>query len=113
MSNVRIKVQDGTRSLEAKRLCDSCHSGTITRGPMHSQERVFCSTMRRNVTIKVIECTDYRDKSKPSLYHLEKIAWVLQTDRKRQAIGFLSATEWRKHNADEEVLPPGAYELIK
>ena len=40
---------------------------------------------------------------------MKEIAWVLQTDSRRERIGFLKAKEWeRKH--DGEDLLPGYYE---
>jgi len=36
---------------------------------------------------------------------MRQIAWVLQTDSKRQKIGFLRAKEWERKHEDEELLP--------
>ena len=32
-------------------------------------------------------CTGYSDKSLPSLYHMEDIAWILRSDTKRKRVG--------------------------
>lgn len=104
-----LKVLNGTRSLHAPRLCDSCASGVIRRGASESDEDIFCTQTRRNVHLRVVECNAYRNQAHPPLWAMKEIAWVLQTDSRRERIGFLKAKEWeRKH--DGEDLLPGYYE---
>jgi len=55
--------------------------------------------------MRVTECNRYADRSKPSLRAMQEIAWVLQSDSKRQKIGFVSAKEWRKLNENENLVP--------
>jgi hypothetical protein len=105
MNELKIKVFKGTRSASSARLCDSCSSGLITRGAMDSDEGVFCNWTQRPVNRRVVECNRYQNSSEPSLYFLEQIAWVLRTDSKRQKVGFVSASEWRRKNPDENLLP--------
>lgn len=38
-----FKVFQGTRSVDAPRLCDSCSNGVVLRGPSDSEEYVYCS----------------------------------------------------------------------
>ena len=101
----KIKVFQGTRSVDAPRLCDSCEWGLITRGAADSEEQVFCMCMKRLVTTRVTECNQYSDRSQPQLWAMKEIAWVLHVDAKRQKIGFLSASEWKRANEDQDVLP--------
>ena len=42
---------------------------------------------------------------------MKEIAWVLQSDTKRQKIGFVTAKEWRKLNEDENLVPLHVEEL--
>ncbi|MBL8228016.1 MAG: hypothetical protein JNL98_06050 [Bryobacterales bacterium] len=104
MSN-QIKVVKGTRSISAPRLCDSCGNSVVMRGPADGQEQVFCSEIRGHVTMRVTECSRYEDRGKPSLWDMRSIAWVLDTDSKRQRIGFLPASEWEEKHPDEEMIP--------
>ncbi|HET8550108.1 MAG TPA: hypothetical protein VFL57_18990 [Bryobacteraceae bacterium] len=60
---------------------------------------------KREVEICVIECSRYVNRSEPSLYDMRQIAWVLQTDSRRQKIGFLRAKEWERKHEDEELIP--------
>ena len=101
----QIKVFQGTRSVDAARLCDSCSNGVVMRGPAESEERVYCMLMERKLEMRVTECNRYVDRAQPSLWAMKEIAWVLQADSKRQKIGFISAKEWRKLNDDEELVP--------
>ena len=103
--STQLKVLHGTRSSHAPRLCDTCHSGVVRRGAAESDEHIFCTIIEREVRTRVVECNRYDDRTKPSLWDLRKIAWVLQTDTKRQPIGFLRVRDWEKQHANEELIP--------
>lgn len=100
----KLKIYKGTRTMEAPRLCDTCTYGLVARGPLESEETVFCRLSERPVHIRVVECTSYYDRTATSLVEFEKIAWVLHVDSKRQKIGFLTSAEWKKRH-DEELIP--------
>lgn len=104
MSN-RIKVLDGTRSSNAPRLCDTCSCGIVRRGASESDEHIHCTVTEGDVQMRVVECSRYIDRSQPSLWDMRQIAWILQTDSKRQKIGFLRVKEWERKHEDEELLP--------
>lgn len=40
------------------------------------------------ITKPVIKCNDFDDRNHASRYELEKIAWVVRTDKSGKAIGF-------------------------
>lgn len=101
----QIKVFQGTRSVDAQRLCDSCSNGVLMRGPAESEERVYCMLMERKLEMRVTECNRYVDRTQPSLWAMQEIAWVLQSDSKRQKIGFVTAKEWRRRNENENLVP--------
>jgi hypothetical protein len=101
----KIKVFQGTRSVDAQRLCDSCASGVVMRGPAESEELVYCSLMEKGVQMRVTDCNRYVDRAQPALWAMKEIAWVLEADSKRQKIGFISAKEWRKLNQNEDLVP--------
>ena len=101
----KIKVFQGTRSIDAPRLCDSCANGVVMRGPANSEEYVHCSLMEKPIPIRVTECNRYVDRAQPPLWAMKEIAWVLQSDSKRQQIGFVKAREWRKLNDNEDLVP--------
>src|SRR4051794_35449753 len=103
--STRLKVLDGTRSSQAPRLCDTCHSGLVRRGAAASDEHVYCTIMERGVRTRVVECNRYTDRSSPSLWDLQQIAWVLRTDSKRQKLGFVHSKDWARLHGDEEILP--------
>jgi hypothetical protein len=100
-----IKVFQGTRSVDAPRLCDSCTNGVVMRGPAESEEHVHCSVMDKPIRMRVTECNRYIDRAQPSLWAMKEIAWVLQSDSKRQQIGFVTAKEWQKLNENENLVP--------
>ena len=100
-----IKIYQGTRSVDAPRLCDTCANGVVMRGPAESEEIVHCWLMEKSIEMRVTECNRYVDRSRPSLREMKEIAWVLQSDTKRQKIGFVTAKEWRRQNENENLVP--------
>ena len=103
--STRLKVLGGTRSLGAPRLCDTCQCGVVTRGAPDSDEDIFCTVTARRLARAVVECNRYVDRSQPSLWDMRQIAWVLDTDPKRQRMGFIRANEWETKHEDEDLLP--------
>jgi len=103
--STRLKVLQGTRSSHAPRLCDTCHSGVVRRGAAESDEQIYCTVTEREVRTRVVECSRYTDRTRPSLWDLRQIAWVLNVDSKRQRIGFVKAQEWEREHENEELLP--------
>jgi hypothetical protein len=101
----KIQVFQGTRSVSAPRLCDSCSNGVVMRGPAESEEYVHCSLMEKPIPLRVTECNRYVDRTQPPLWAMKEIAWVLQSDSKRQQIGFVTAKEWRQLNDNENLVP--------
>ena len=91
----KLKIMNGTRS-----------SSTPRKGTADSDERIYCLIMERDLKTRVVECNRYVDRSAPSLWEMKQIAWVLNTESKREAIGFVRAKEWERKHQDEELLPP-------
>ena len=87
----KLKVLKGMRSTSAARLCDSCQSGLVRKGAAESDEQVYCLVIERDVKTWVVECNRYVDRTLPPLWEMHQIAWVLRTDSKRHAIGFVPA----------------------
>ena len=103
--STRLKVLGGTRSLGAPRLCDSCQSGVVRRGAPDSDEEIFCTITEQRLARAVVECNRYVDRNQPSLWDMRQIAWVLDTDPRRQRIGFIRSREWEAKHTDEDLLP--------
>lgn len=102
----KLKIMNGTRSSSIPRLCDTCQSGLVRKGAAESDERIYCLITERDVETRVVECNRYVDRAQPSLWEMKQIAWVLNTESKREAIGFVRAREWERKHQDEELLPP-------
>jgi hypothetical protein len=77
----------------------------VTRGAPDSDEEIFCTITERRLARAVVECNRYVDRNQPSLWDMRQIAWVLDTDSRRQRIGFIRAREWEAKHADEDLLP--------
>ncbi len=105
---VRVRVKGGTRSDDSRRLCDTCHHGHVMRGPADSDLRISCQVLGRGEempTFKIVECTEYSDKTQPSLADMKRTAWILASDNYKNSIGFIRADKWRKDHGDDEIIP--------
>ena len=83
-----VNVPGGTRSIEAPRLCDRCWSGVVLRGAADSEELVFCERLERPVTIRVIQCSRFEDRTEESLHELREIAWAIEPRAEGERFGF-------------------------
>src|SRR2546425_7635677 len=93
--SIRIKVIDGTPIHSGNSLCHRCEEGQIIKGQQVSDETVICheSYYRPFRIIRpVVECNRFRERMTKSKGEMEKIAWVLETNRGRP-IGFFNPIE--------------------
>jgi hypothetical protein len=86
---IALKIKNGTL-VEGESLCRTCRNAHIQKGFRESEEAVFCAltTPIHAVTFKVAECTDYSNKLVPYRWELEKMALLINIDRKRKQVGF-------------------------
>lgn len=103
---MRFKIRGGTTSDQNTTLCLSCRFATVIDGARQSDQIIACSQLGKNDRVRfvVTSCTGYSDKSLPSLYHMEDIAWILRSDPKRKQMGFVRSRELKfedRHVLDE------------
>lgn len=104
---VTIRVKGGTPEGAAS-LCASCRWGVVRLGYRVGEEETFCRLIRPNtrVPFTVRQCSDYSDRSVPSLYSMEKIGWVLLTKSAGRSIGFVTSEKFREvEGEDAEIIP--------
>lgn len=92
---MRVSIRGGTVDHGEPPLCSSCRHATIARGRTLREELVFCGQMPfvdRKIRFPVTSCTGYSDRSHPTLYHMEELAWVLRSDPVRRTAGFVRAS---------------------
>lgn len=84
MSEVTIKIHQGTGRSTGEALCLSCSHG------MHRGNDHFCCLYgeRERLTKKVMDCSLYYNKSLPSLHDMRESAWTLRTEKGGKGIGF-------------------------
>jgi len=99
-----LKVLRGTRG--TARLCDTCASAMIIRGPAESQEAVQCNAFEGPLpTYPVVECNHYTKRNEPSLFDMRQTAWILETKQGGRQIGFKPFKDWERENPRTELLP--------
>lgn len=103
-------VKFGTPLHNQPSLCRSCRNATHLRGLAESQDYIVCKELpygRDLIRMTVIECSMYDDRGKPTLRHMEQIAWELATDKSGQKIGFLSPQDFKRRREAKEIGDPG------
>ena len=93
-----FKIHGGTANHSNSTLCSSCRHATIVKGRALRDEIIECSCLDDDtrITFAVTSCTQYSDRSRPSLYDMEDLAWILRTDKKTKTIGFVRPSELRR-----------------
>ena len=85
-------VRNGT-AVGRESLCRTCRHAHIQTGFAESEDEVRCGyfyDQPRLVSFAVSQCTDFLDKLSPTLYEMQKIAFVIDVKRNSK-IGFGSA----------------------
>lgn len=103
---MRVKIQGGTATSGEPSLCVTCRYATIIKGARLRDEIVECSELafgRGRINFVVTTCSAYSDKRRPSIRAMEEIAWVLQSDPRKNQIGFVRASALK--SKDRYVLP--------
>jgi hypothetical protein len=103
-------VRDGT-PLHGKSLCDSCIFARTIRGEATSEQHVTCDAVSYKPIIvpfrTVVECSSYTLRNTLSLYQMQKMAYVIETDPKGKPIGFKSNQAFRQSSGldrDDELV---------
>ena len=97
-----ISVNNGT-PIHDPSLCDTCTNAHIVRGYRASEKLVSCGAHEpaSPVLFSVRDCTDFRDRTRQSLWEMEKIAWVLAPQGSKRRAGFTPPAKVRE--ADDEI----------
>jgi len=93
---MRIKIRGGTVKHGEESLCLTCRYATIVRGATLRDEIIECAILSRphdRITFPVTFCSKYISSQHPSLREMEDMAWVLRSDTKKNAIGFVRARD--------------------
>ena len=78
--SISITVRNGT-AIGKESLCRTCRYASIQLGYSESEEEIRCgyfSEQPRRVPFAVSRCSDYLSKLVPTLYEMEKIAFVIE-----------------------------------
>jgi hypothetical protein len=86
-----VYVKDGT-PLDGPALCDSCSYSHVRKGYRIGEELVVCRWTEPNtrVEFRVRECSGYADKTRMSMYDMERIAYPIKPQRSKEMTGFAS-----------------------
>jgi hypothetical protein len=100
-----ISVRNGT-AVGSESLCRTCRHAHIQVGYADSEEQVRCGFFYedpRLVSFAVSQCTDYLSKLAPTLYEMQKIAFVIDLKKGNPLAGFGGAAfKVTKPETDED-----------
>lgn len=100
-----FQVKNGT-PLHGASLCETCSHAHIERGYRTNEELVFCKVQEpaHQVRFSVRDCTDYRDKTRQSLWEMEQIAWVLAPRGPKGKAGFVPTSDANEDKSAIELI---------
>jgi hypothetical protein len=87
MSDITLKIHQGTGRLTDPSLCRTCSNGMVRRG-VRGEEQIQCDMFSGPITQNITECSSYYNKSLPTVRSMEQLAWTLRLDKNRKA-GFV------------------------
>lgn len=78
-----IRVVRSVAAVGQESLCRSCRYASIQTGYSAKEEEIRCCYLReaRLVSFPVRMCTDYLSKETPTVYELEKIAFIIDLNK--------------------------------
>lgn len=102
---VVMKVHGGTLP-STTNLCLTCSHAHHIQSGRSGHEVIRCMASHPALTLRepVARCTQYYDKTKPSLQAMQEVAWIVMTDKGGRKLGFLSPEEIR--GRDNSPHPP-------
>lgn len=89
MSDITIKIHQGTGHLTGESLCKSCSFATCLED--RRGEHVYCNQVpfgNLQIKGKVLTCNRYYNRNLPTLNDLYQTAWTLRTEKNGKMIGF-------------------------
>ena len=84
-------------------LCARCKSSHIINNEGQG-EVVYCreSGYEKRLPFAVFRCNTYVPRTHVSVWDMEKIAWILTTDKKGKEVGFVKSSKYKKDHPDEK-----------
>ncbi len=107
---MRLRIEGGTARLDEPSLCVSCRHALIARGRSLRDEIVECGRLsepHNRIRFDVTSCSGYVNRCHDTLSGMESVAWILRSDPKRNAVGFVRAAQLKPH--ERYVLPDDLY----
>jgi len=104
----RVIVKNGTPTT-AESLCKTCLHALVRNGFAESQEETICNAnyeMPAQIRYPIAKCTQYLNKAQPTLYSMERIAWILVTKESTKQVGFITNKEFRKIEGENVQISP-------
>ena len=92
--SISLTVRNGT-AVGQESLCRTCRHAHIQLGYSESEEEIRCCffyDQPRLVPFAVNQCSDYLNKLVPTLYEMEKMAFVIDVKKGNPRAGFGGAT---------------------
>lgn len=102
--SISITVRNGT-AVGQESLCRTCRHAHIQLGYSESEEEIRCGyfyDQPRLVPFAVNQCSDYLSKLVPTLYEMQKMAFIIDVRKGNPRAGFGGATVLISKREEEE-----------
>ncbi len=102
---MRPNVRSGT-PLHGPSLCETCVYAHIARGYRESEELALCGAHERmhEIPFRVRDCSSYRDKTRSSIYEMERIALLIPVSEPKRTRGFVPRAEPETDESEVELI---------
>lgn len=101
----QIKGEQTART-DGRSLCRHCKCSHVIEGTRPSEILIRCMTNWNQpldmTTWIVTKCNEFIDDAQPSIDALEKIAWRVKADPKKQKVGFQTPDEYRREQREQD-----------
>lgn len=102
--SISMTVRNGT-AVGQESLCRTCRHAHIQLGYSESEEEIRCGyfyDQPRLVPFAVNQCSDYLSKLVPTLYEMQKMAFIIDVRKGNPRAGFGGATVLISKREEEE-----------
>lgn len=96
-----VVIKGGTPKSKTETICKNCKRGQVTEGA--GGIAIYCHSIGEFVRRPVYECSGFMEQNKLSLYRLESMAYILDTEKlSKGKPGFVPSKDYMANSKNEK-----------